>query len=195
MCGEDIPHDATVCRYCGEELDPPEMAGGLWRDGGTLVMEKTAVLPDRCVKSNQPTRRTLKRKLSWHHPALFLTIFLCGLIPYVIIALIVRKTATVHIGLSDEWFAKRRRATIIGWLLVLVGVVLFVAGFSIDDKKGNVAAPLILFGLVFGLLAAIFGLLAARMVFPKRITDRHVWINGVCREYLETLPPWDDRRG
>ena len=46
----------------------------LWRQGNVLVMRKGSQLPARCVKSNQPTDRRLKRNLYWHHPAIYLTI-------------------------------------------------------------------------------------------------------------------------
>lgn len=74
---------------------------GLWRKGNILVMHKNVQLPDRCVKSNAPTNRRLKRNLSWHHPAVFLSILISPLI-YIILALILRKTANIYIGLSDE---------------------------------------------------------------------------------------------
>lgn len=51
----------------GIVVNPPAVdpSGGVWRDGKLLVMHKKAVLPDRCVKCNQPAGgRRLKRSLS-----------------------------------------------------------------------------------------------------------------------------------
>jgi hypothetical protein len=192
MCGEDNFPNAVACEYCGETLSGGAGAWpsrGLWREGKTLVMEKNAELPNRCVKSNVATELRLKRRLSWHHPALFLLIFGCGLIPYIIVALIVRKQATIQIGLSDEWFAKRRRATLLGWGVVLAAIGLLVVGINLADK-GQSGGFVILGAVLFGLFGAIFGLLNARMVSPKRITKTHVWLNGVCPEYLEAFPEW-----
>lgn len=189
------PLQSTVCRYCGESLEPGFGAprGGLWRDGRTLVMDKHAELPNRCVKSNQPADRWLKRRLAWHHPAIVLTVF-AGLLVYIIIALVVRKTATIQIGLSEEWYAKRRRATIIGWLLVLTGIGMLVAGIAMVGKKGDVGGPLILFGILVALGGAIGGLMGSRMVYPRKITNTHVWLKGVCPEFLEGLPQWERGR-
>ncbi|MBL8889055.1 MAG: hypothetical protein JNL67_03695 [Planctomycetaceae bacterium] len=160
--------------------------GGLWREGNLLVMDKRATLPPRCVKSNVPTNRTLKRSLSWHHPAVFITI-LAGLLIYVIIALIVRKTATIHIGLSDDWFAKRRLTIAVSWMIVLAGIALFVAGISLADRSNNliflVPVSLLVF---FG--GAIYGLIGSRMVAPTKITDTHVWLKGVHPDYLAQFP-------
>jgi hypothetical protein len=161
---------------------------GLWRKGKILVMRKGSQLPARCVKSNQPTDRRLKRSLYWHHPAIYLSILISIWI-YIILALILRKSATIHVGLSDEWFAKRHRAMFVGWLLVLAGIGLFVAGIATIDRSDVfpwmlVAGPLVFLG------GAIYGLLAARMVAAERISDEHVWLKGVHPGFLADLPEW-----
>lgn len=161
---------------------------GLWRKGKILVMHKGSQLPARCVKSNQPADRRLKRSLYWHHPAIYLSILISIWI-YIILALILRKSATVYVGLSDEWFAKRHRAMFIGWFLVLAGIGLFVAGVSTVDHSDVfpwmlVAGPLLFLG------GAIYGLLAARMVAAERISDDYVWLKGVHPSFLADLPEW-----
>ncbi len=167
---------------------PPmaQVEGGLWRDGKLLVMDKRAALPPRCVKSNVPTRRTLKRSLSWHHPAIFLSILL-GLLIYVILALVLRKTATIYIGLSDEWFAKRRMAIFVSWMIVLSGIGTLVATLALNDRSNNLIylAPVAILMMFIG---AIYGLTGARMVSPKKITDTHIWLKGVHPDFLATLP-------
>src|SRR5687768_6515011 len=113
---------------------------GLWRQGNVLVMHKMAPLPDICVKSNQPAARRLKRNLSWHHPAVFLIILFNWLI-YIIVALIIRKKATIHIALSEQWFARRHRRMLFAWGAILLSVLLFVvAVMNIDDDA--IWAPL-----------------------------------------------------
>jgi hypothetical protein len=165
----------------------PASPSGLWRQGKLLVMHKSASLPDRCVKSNQPAHgRTLKRKLSWHHPLLVLILLISPII-YIIVALIVMKRATVHIGLSEEWFARRRRTTVIATCLVLASVLLFIAGVSLADSDPNFTFMIVAgIALFFGGL--IYGLVAARMVTPARITETHVWLKGVHSDFLAGLP-------
>ena len=63
----------------GYVLPPPPTVGtpgtGVWRDKATLIMSKDAQLPARCIKCNAPaTGARLKKKLSWHHPAIYLLI-------------------------------------------------------------------------------------------------------------------------
>lgn len=162
--------------------------GGLWRQGKLLVMRKDAILPNRCVKSNVPTDRKLKRNLSWHHPAIFLTV-LISLCIYVVLALILSKKATIHIGLSDEWFGKRSRAILIGWGSVFASIAMVIAGIALVDQN-DYFGILIVAGFALFLFGAIFGLTCSRMVAPTKIDDAYVWLKGVNAEYLATLPVW-----
>ena len=188
MSGDENPYQAPVV---ADLVDHPHSAtgvDGLWRKGNLLVMHRNAPLPERCVKSNAPTNRRLKRTLSWHHPAVFLSIF-AGLLIYVVLALVLRKTATIYIGLSEEWFAKRRRAMLVAWTTVLVSVPLFIAGmWGIDRSEAY--ALLVTAGVFLFLGGAIYGLVCARMVAPTRITATHIWLKGVCPEFLTDLPEW-----
>jgi H+/Cl- antiporter ClcA len=170
----------------------PSSAGppfaGLWRQGNVLVMHKLAPLPDICLKSNQPAMRRLKRSLSWHHPAVFL-IILVHILIYIVVALVVRKTAKIHIPLTEEWFAIRRRRMILSWSMILLSVVMFGAAVSVVDQQAW--APWILIIAIFlGLGAAIYGLLACRLVWPKRMTDEYIWLKGVHSDYLARLEVW-----
>jgi hypothetical protein len=170
-----------------EAVDPQRLAGGVWRDGRCLVMHKQARLPDRCVKSNQPAGgRRLRRTLSWHHPVIYVAI-LAGLLIYIILALVLRQTATVYIGLSDEWAARRRRRIILAWSLVLLGCLLVPAAAFLAESRPR-ALSLVLLSPPLILGAAFYGLLGARMVAPVRITQDYVWLKGVHPDYLAAQP-------
>jgi hypothetical protein len=49
---------------------------------------------------------------------------------------------------------------------------------------------LIAAGIVLFFVGTIYGLVAARMVAPVRITDTHIWLKGVCPGFLAELPEW-----
>lgn len=171
----------------GYVLPPPPSVGmpgsGIWRDGSTLVMTKDAQLPDRCVKCNAFTDGRLRRKFTWHHPAIYLLIFVALLI-YFIVAMVTRKRATVDLGLCDEHRAKRRTYIWISWLLALGGIAGFVLAILANDGTPAFIGVLLL------LTAIVFAVITTRLVYPSKIDDRFVWLKGVNAEYLNQLPSW-----
>lgn len=158
----------------------------IWRDNSVLVMTKEALLPNRCVKCNEPTGERLKRKLTWHHPAIYLTV-LISILVYAVVALVLRKTATVNVGLCEEHLSTRRRNLAITWVLGLAGALCFPLAAMLDD-----ATP-VLIGLLLLLATAIYGIVTLRVVVPTRIDDHFVWLKGVNPIYLQEFPHWHGR--
>ena len=172
----------------GYVLPPPPqpnpLLAGVWRNKSTLVMSKNARLPNRCVKCNEPADvPPLKRRLTWHHPAFYLIIFVALLI-YVIVALVVRQTANVEVGLCEKHKAKRKRDILITWSLVLLGVVGFALAIVASD--GNYA----LLGLLLLLVGTVYGIVTTRIVNATRIDKDFVFLSGVNKDYLDQLPQW-----
>ena len=166
----------------GYVLPPPPSTGGVWRDGDTLVMTKDAQLPDRCVKCNAPAHGfRLKRNLSWHPAALVLLVFV-ALLLYVVIALVVSKRATVHLGLCAEHMQKRRNLLIVGWVMLAIGLITPVIAFANEYFGIGILA------MVLVLVAAVWLVLVARVVRVKTIDDRYVWLRGIDPNYLAQLP-------
>ncbi|MFN9852898.1 MAG: hypothetical protein ACK57P_13865, partial [Planctomycetota bacterium] len=104
----------SVNPYAVQSLQPPlrvEQSGEIFQKGKLLIAHKSASFPNRCIKSNEPTTERLKRSLSWHHPLIFL-LLLVNLLIYVLVAMIVRKTAVFQIPLAARYKAARIR-----WML------------------------------------------------------------------------------
>ena len=158
-------------------------SAGVWRDNSTLVMSREAVLPMRCVKCNAYTHGRLTRKLSWHHPAIFILLLVAWLI-YLIVAMVVRKRATVELGLCEEHQARRRTFIWITAIIVVLGLLGIFLGLS-----GNDGTPALI-GLMLLLVGLIFGIFAARVTYPSKIDDQFVWLKGVNKDYLDQLPHW-----
>lgn len=181
---EHNPYAAPL--YMAEAVTPQPI-GGLWRQGKVLVMHKQAPLPDICVKSNLPARRRLKRHLTWCHPLISLTI-LAGLLVYVVLHLVLRKQAIIHVAMTDQWHARRRNRLLIGWAVLLASIGIVIASLAVIETHENAAGG----GLAAGVLLFLFSLLylaiAPRMVWPKRITANYVWLKGVHPEFLDRLP-------
>jgi len=164
---------------------PPPMhnLNTIWRNDSTLVMTKEALLPNRCIKCNAPADEQLKRKLTWHHPALYLLVFVSVLI-YAIVAMIVRKTATVNIGLCEDHLSSRRRNLLITWGLGFGSVASFVGAALLED------GTLLLLGITLLLGCAIYGIVTLRVVVPSKIDDYFVWLKGIDGNYLQQFPEW-----
>ena len=161
---------------------PPHLTSGTWREGSTLVMSKESSLPDYCVKCDAPANGfRLKRNLSWHHPALFLLILLAWLL-YLILAMVLRKRATVYLGLCREHYEKRRTFLIAGFVTLAVSVAFIFGAIAWDYPA------FALLGLVGILASAIWLAFVARVVNVKKIDDQFVWLNGINENYLSRFP-------
>ena len=153
---------------------------GVWRYLSQLVMTKDAQLPDRCTVCNAPANGfRLKRNLYWHPPAWYLLIC-AGLLFYAIAALIVRKKASIEIGLCRTHIQKRKRAIAITWSLIGVSILVAILATA-KEPTLILAAAAIFMG------ALIYGILAVQPVTPAKITDRLVYLKGVSPAYLNML--------
>jgi hypothetical protein len=153
-------------------------------------MTKDAALPDRCVRCNQPADGPrLRRNLSWHPAAWYVLLAISPLL-YIIVALIVRKTAKIEVGLCEEHRARRRRATTMGWLVSLAGIALMIGlGVAAPDQYTGMG---ILIGVVVLFIGILHGVIGSQVTPPKRIDKRFVWLSQVSPDYLAQLPAWGE---
>ena len=49
-----------------------------------------------------------------------------------------------------------------------------------------------LLGFILILGGLIWGMVKATVVTATRINDDYIWIRGVCKEYLASLPLWQE---
>lgn len=97
-----------------------------------LVCTPGADLPPRCVKCNAPADISPRRYIfHWHHPAIYLAL-LMGVLPYLILAIVLRKRSA-HVLSLCAWHERRRvRCVAIAMASIvplLVGV-LWIGGAS-----------------------------------------------------------------
>ena len=158
-------------------------SGGIWRQGKLLVLRKDRRLPtERCIICGALAEgRPLKRHLSWHHPAIYL-VLMAGPLIYVIVALIVRKTAVVYVGLCPKHRKRRRSVIAICWFMILMAVAI-VWYSAISDELGFFFPAMLSF---FGGLVVY--LMWAQVVTVYRIDEYNVWIRGAGTAYLDALP-------
>lgn len=168
----------------------PKGAGSMWRTGSQLVTISETEFPDRCVKCNAPANGyRLKRILYWQHPAYYL-LLLVNLLVLLIVVLAVRKKAILHVGLCEKHQAVRRQTIMIGWIGALGGLALCFGAFVFH---GGTAVLFVVTGIFVFLGFLIYAGLRAPMVSPAKITKENVWLKGVHRDFLNTLPEWTGR--
>ena len=177
------PAAAGIVLEDGYVLPPPPQTGGIWRDRSTLVMTKDASLPDYCVKCDAPANGfRLQRRFSWHHPALYLLLVIAWLI-YLILVMVLRKQATLYLGLCHEHYQKRRNLLAAGWAAFALAFIAIVAGIA--SEYIGVA----MLGVLAALVSAIWLVFVARVVNVKKIDDQFVWLSGLNENFLARFPP------
>jgi hypothetical protein len=155
--------------------------GEVWREGSLLVMSERASLPDRCVRCNAPASEQLKRKLVWY-PRYIILVFIFIRLIGIILYLMKRKRATIHVGLCEAHLKRRQLGKQVCGVLVGFGfLLLYVAsnGYNV----------LILFSGLSILTGIITFSVLCRTVTAHKIADKYIWLKGVDRDFLEDLPP------
>lgn len=180
------PQDDFESRHLVAESGERE---GIWRDGGVLVMDKTASLPDRCVVCSAPAAGpTLRRRLAWHAPGWYLLLLLnVGI--YVIAALMVTNKAKITVGLCEEHRKRRHRRMTVAVSLLILGLCLPFACLAMGSKP-HVVGGVSFLSVILVLIGALTWNYGTRVVYAKRIGHEFVWIGGVSPAFLASLPEW-----
>jgi hypothetical protein len=164
-------------------------AHGVWRRKREMVVALEATLPDRCVKCNADTSgKRLKRQLFWHHPLLYIMIIFPGLLIYALVAVCVRKKATLQVGICDTHKSQRRWAIFTSWAGMLLAIAAMIGGAAILPT--DMAPITLLLGIVLFIASAIYGVVRSRVVYPKKIDTQHAYVGGACPAFLDQLPEW-----
>jgi hypothetical protein len=161
----------------------PASYGGWWavREGNSILTRDGAMLPPFCIKCGSPDGvKPRSCKMYWHEPWVYLLI-LAGLLVYIIAALVMRQSATVHVHLCE-----RHRNSRAGWITASVGgivlsIVAFIAGI-------NLRAPIVsLVGVPFFIISLIILAIVNQVARPQRIESPMVWIKCSSEEFLAKL--------
>ncbi|BDU18468.1 hypothetical protein [Lysobacter auxotrophicus] len=159
-----------------------EVGGDCWRDGKDLVVRPGCTLPGRCIKCNEPAELPMRHaRFYWHHPALYLVVFL-GLLLYLVIAVFVRRRTPVTLGLCARHRQRRRASLAIAFGGALLGVLAIGVGAARE------LVPLSLAGLGVIVASVIVGILGSRLLVVTRIGENYTRFRGAGDEFLSTLP-------
>lgn len=200
-CGRSFPPDQlltlnrmSICAECKpiflqrlKEGGALSDGGGLWRQGKKIKTVSETVFPDRCVKCNAPANGyLLKRVLYWQHPAYLLLLF-CNLLVLLVVVLIVRKKAVLHIGLCETHRSQRIVAIAACYIGLLGGLVALITGLVMH--LGWLAAV----GGLMMLVGIVWGAAKGRTIAATKIDkEKNVWVSGACKDFLNELPESPD---
>jgi len=146
--------------------------------------------PPACVRCGRESVSTVRQKFSWVPPWV-LVIILAGLLPWLIVTLILRKSMPVTLPVCSRHLGHWRNRTLFVWLGLFFWIVYSItlaAEWSDLPKDGASAALgiLIFGGLIWLIAAAIYSNSAIR---PARITDDYVELVGVDKTFAKA---WDE---
>jgi hypothetical protein len=158
------------------------------------------LLPSVCMVTGEPTGDTKRHTFRWTPPWVGVLI-LGGLLPYIVVAMILRKEITIEVPLAS----RKRGHWLVRQLFALFGVfgciALAIAGIviSADLNNGRNQGPdfgLMLtaaagVGLVLVIIVAL--ILQSTCVRPKEITDRDITLSGVHENFVVAMEEERDR--
>ncbi|PPT75621.1 hypothetical protein XaplCFBP3122_12760 [Xanthomonas arboricola pv. populi] len=157
----------------------PPAHGAVWREGDVLVCTPGADLPPRCVKCNAPADDLPRRYIfHWHHPVIYLAL-LMGVLPYLILAIVLRKRSSHVLTLCAQHERSRVRYVVItrtSFLPLLVG------GLWIDGATGWLTGA--------GVMAAmlLIGRRGSRVLSAQSVDHAQARYLGACEAFLRALP-------
>jgi hypothetical protein len=149
-------------------------------------------LPMVCMRCGEPATVTRSRNMSWCPPWVGV-LFLAGLVPYVIVAMILTKRARVQVPLCDShkghWLY--RLLIVLGsfFLLLFVGIVGAVLFAVAPRQFQDSAGPFMCLGGAFLFIIWVVVLIVAQntAIRPREITDDEIMLTGVCNEFVAAV--------
>lgn len=165
---------------------PQSVSSYYFRDGDLLVIRDGAVLPSRCVHTNQdvgPEDWTKRTRMTWTPPWVFVLI-LVNILVLLIVAMCVNKKAWLTYSLSRQARGRLIKRRSIAFLVFVAGVAASIgSGVYIE---GDLAVWLAVLCAVISLVA-LFVLALTSAISVKKHTDGWFSIKGCSPEFLNSL--------
>lgn len=155
------------------------------REGQFLVVRDGAMLPPRCVVTNEAINEqdwTKRRVLTWT-PGWVYVGLLGGLLPLLILILCTQKKTNLTYSLSREVRNKIHARMAIAWSIFLVGLAAALSAAVFDAY----AAMLILSGIVVILVGLVCVILFQSQVKIARQFNGEYWIKGCGLAFLDSI--------
>lgn len=180
-CGYDLratPIGGT-CPECGQRVVASIKTVRV--EGAYLVVRDGAILPNRCIKTNEPIADLpVTKKLYWASSWIYLLLF-ANVLVMVVVYLAVRKKCAVTYYISSP--ARSAHRIRVGVLLALffVTVPIIIIGFANDQAAVGIAGLLVNLGSLIAL--CIF----SNLLSVSKYVDGEFWIKGCGKEFLDSI--------
>jgi len=160
---------------------PPPLPSGLSIRGRALVTSLDCELPEVCVFTGRTDDLVrVRQRISWHHPAIYLTIFI-GLIIYVVLALALRKSANVAYYINREEKARRQMWHAANWGVFLSTFLWIALGVALGWTWAFWVIPVSL------LSSIVIYFLQVQRLFAWKIDGQAAEVGGIPAEVMEKL--------
>jgi hypothetical protein len=155
------------------------------------------LLPPVCALTGVPTEDVKRKGFAWQ-PGWVSILILAGLLPYLIVVLIMRKTMTVGVPLVREKHGHWAWRTLVGLGCILASIALIVAGLALggtSDRDPPPAAGVCFAAGMIGFLASlvVYIILNTGCIRPTEITDRDITLVKVHPNFVAALEEERDR--
>lgn len=158
---------------------------------------RTKDLPDCCMRCGADAELRVEKRFSWHPPWVF-ALILCALLPYIIVAMILRKSVNVPVPLCQRHRGHWTTRDLVIWvgfglIAVLFGVTVKIARILEDQfpkgaPSGSWGAFVFMGVLILGVLWLIIAMiLQARTIKPTLIDEDDIELTNVSSEFVEAL--------
>jgi hypothetical protein len=178
--------------YAAPQTDTPLSAAvgdgekpAIWRDGRFVIIPHGAEIPPRCWRCNSShIEGQWKCQMSWL-PPLYLLLLPLGILPLLLVAVFVQRSATFTVSLCYEHARRRRMHISIAWAISLAGIACGVAGALLLSPDPS---PLVGAGVVLFILGIVYGGIMANLATPRKIDKHLAQVSGAGRPFLDSIP-------
>lgn len=151
------------------------------------------LLPPVCALTGESTEDVKRKTFLWQ-PGWISVLILAGLLPYLIVAMLLRKSMTVNLPLVRAKHGHWAWRMAVGLLLILGSLGAFFGGVAMNMQRDTetVGGYLMLGGLAgFVLSLIVVAVLNQLGIRPTEITDNDITLAGVHQNFVDALE--DDR--
>ena len=164
----------------------------------TLMNTETdpGILPKVCCRCGMPAEAEKRVSFAWT-PPWTLILILAGVLIYIIVAMILRKTRVVYLPVCEEHNSYWKAPELflgLSLLGTIVGIIGGIALFSGNPNTADYVAFVVLGALFWFVVSLIISIVwQQRYIRVTEITDREIRLKNVHPDFIEALEQDRDR--